>query len=143
MVDQCNVVTDFFHGSHVVGREDDGVSLIFQFQNFPFQQFSIDRIESGERFVEDQQLIQGGYVPCYKAATLYGDTHNGHHICGPSDGYSVDSRRRGQDRTSGAIDHCLIYDPSGKTEVKVFDCIMESYTVGITDHYPNLIDVRL
>ena len=56
MVDQCNVVTDFFHGSHVVGREDDGVSLIFQFQDFPFQQFSIDRIESGERFVEDQQL---------------------------------------------------------------------------------------
>ena len=56
MVDQCNVVTDFFHGSHVVSREDDGVSLIFQFQDFPFQQFCIDRIESGERFVEDQQL---------------------------------------------------------------------------------------
>jgi len=25
----------------------------------------------------------------------------------------------------------------------VFDCIMEEYTVKLTDHYPNIIDVRL
>ena len=76
-------------------------------------------------------------------ATVYGDNHNGHHICSPVDGYSVKSRRRGADRATGAIDHCMIFDPSGKTEVKVFDCIMETYTIKLTDHYPNLIDVRL
>lgn len=37
----------------------------------------------------------------------------------------------------------LIYDPSKSAEVKVFDCIMEEYTVKLTDHYPNIIDVRL
>ena len=37
----------------------------------------------------------------------------------------------------------IIFDPSGKAEVKVFDCIMEKYTIKLTDHYPNLIDVRL
>ena len=96
-----------------------------------------------EDSVPIQQLIQGGYVPCYKAATVYGDNHNGHHICSPGDGYSVESRRRGPDRATGAIDHCQIFDPSGKAEVKVFDCIMEKYTIKLTDHYPNLIDVRL
>ena len=96
-----------------------------------------------EGTVPIQQLIQGGYVPCYKAATVYGDNHNGHHICSPGDGYSVESRRRGPDRATGAIDHRLIFDPSGKAEVKVFDCIMEKYTIKLTDHYPNLIDVRL
>lgn len=96
-----------------------------------------------EGTVPIQQLIQGGYVPCYKAATVYGDNHNGHHICSPGDGYSVESRRRGPDRATGAIDHCPIFDPSGKAEVKVFDCIMEKYTIKLTDHYPNLIDVRL
>ena len=51
--------------------------------------------------------------------------------------------RRGADRETGAIDHCLVYDPSKSAEVKVFDCIMEEYTVKLTDHYPNIIDVRL
>lgn len=37
----------------------------------------------------------------------------------------------------------LIYEPSKSVEVKVFDCIMEEYTVKLTDHYPNIIDVRL
>ena len=30
-----------------------------------------------------------------------------------------------------------------KSDGKVFDCIMEEYTVKLTDHYPNIIDVRL
>lgn len=90
-----------------------------------------------------QQMLQGGYVPCYKAATAYGDTHNGHHVCSPGEGYSTVSHRKGADRETGAIDHCLVYDPSKTVEVKVFDCIMEDYLVKLTDHYPNLIDVRL
>lgn len=105
--------------------------------------FVVGDMNCEEGTVPIQQLIQGGYIPCYKAATVYGDDHNGHHICAPGDGYSVKSRRRGPDRKTGAIDHCMIYDPSGKVEIRVFDCIMESYTVKITDHYPNLIDVKL
>lgn len=96
-----------------------------------------------EKTVPMQQFIAEGYIPCYKAATTYGDNNNGHHICAPNDGYSVKSRRKGPDRETGAIDHCFILDKSGNTEVKVFDCIMEEYLVKLTDHYPLLIDIKL
>ena len=96
-----------------------------------------------EKTVPMQQFITEGYIPCYKAATVYGDNNNGHHICAPKDGYSTKSRRKGPDRYTGAIDHCFIFDPSETAEVKVFDCIMEEYTVKLTDHYPLLIDIRL
>ena len=96
-----------------------------------------------ENTVPMQQFIAEGYIPCYKAATVYGDNNNGHHICGPKDGYSVKSRRKGPDRETGAIDHCFIHDPSGNTEIKVFDCIMDDYLVKLTDHYPLLIDAKL
>jgi endonuclease/exonuclease/phosphatase family metal-dependent hydrolase len=96
-----------------------------------------------EDTVPIQQFFQEGYVPCYKAATVYGDNNNGHHVCSPTDGYSTQSRRKGPDRKTGAIDHCFILDVEGKTEIKVFDCIMEEYTVKLTDHYPLLIDIRL
>lgn len=90
-----------------------------------------------------QQMLRAGYQQCYKIATVHGDRHNGHHICSPTDGYSTASRRKGEDRETGAIDHCLLYDPEGIAEVKVFDCIMSEYTVPLTDHYPNIIDIRL
>lgn len=111
------------------------------FGNIPV--FLVGDMNCEEETVPIRQLVEEGYVPCYKAATVYGDTHNGHHVCSPKDGYSAKSRRRGPDRMSGAIDHCLIYDPDGGVEVRVFDCIMEEYTLRLTDHYPNLIDVRL
>ena len=96
-----------------------------------------------EATIPMQQFIQGGYVPCYKAATVYADNHNGHHICSPTDGYSTESRRKGPDRATGAIDHLFVYDPARKAEVKVFECIMEEYTVPLTDHYPNFLDIKL
>ena len=96
-----------------------------------------------ENTVPMQQFITEGYIPCYKAATVYGDNNNGHHICAPNDGYSTKSRRKGPDRYTGAIDHCFILDPSETAEVKVFDCIMHEYMVKLTDHYPLLIDIRL
>lgn len=96
-----------------------------------------------ENTIPLRQMTQEGYVPCYKAATVYGDNHNGHHICAPNDGYSKESRRKGETREAGAIDHCLIYDPSGRAEVRVFDCLMHDYLVKLTDHYPNIIDIRL
>ena len=96
-----------------------------------------------ENTVPMQQFITAGYIPCYKAATTYGDNNNGHHICSPKDGYSTKSRRKGPDRYTGAIDHCFILDPSSSAEVKVFDCIMDEYLVKLTDHYPLLIDIRL
>ena len=46
-------------------------------------------------------------------------------------------------RILAALVSSRFYDPSRTAEVKVFDCIMEDYTVKLTDHYPNLIDVRL
>ena len=105
--------------------------------------FVVGDMNCEEKTVPIQQFIQEGFIPCYKVATTYGDNNNGHHICGPSDGYSVKSRRKGPDRETGAIEHCLIRDTEGKTEIKVFDCIMEEYTVKLTDHYPLLIDIRL
>lgn len=41
---------------HVVRGKNDRVSSILQFENFFFQQFGIHRIESAERFVEDQKF---------------------------------------------------------------------------------------
>lgn len=90
-----------------------------------------------------QQFLDGGYVPCYKAATVSSDDHNGHHICSPGDGFSAESRRKGADRQTGAIDHLLISDPAGSAEVRVFGCIMDEYTIKLTDHYPNYLDIKL
>ena len=96
-----------------------------------------------ENTVPIQQLILNGYTPCYKVAIDHGDQNNGHHICSPKDGFSTQSRRKGGDRESGAIDHCLYSDPNNTIEIRVFDCIMEEYTVKLTDHYPLLIDIKL
>ena len=84
-----------------------------------------------------------GYTPFYKAATDATDNGNGHHICGPKDGYSRTSRRRSPDREKGAIDHCFIYNAQEGVAVKVFDCITARITVKLTDHYPYLIDAAL
>ena len=90
-----------------------------------------------------RQFIEGGYTPCYKAATDATDNGNGHHICGPKDGYSRTSRRRSPDREKGAIDHCFIYNAQEGVAVKAFDCITARFTVKLTDHYPYLIDAAL
>lgn len=89
-----------------------------------------------------RQWLDAGYVPCYRAATLYGNQDNGHHICSPKDGFSAASRRKGPERSRGAIDHCFIYN-AGNTEVRVFDCIQSDYILPLTDHFPNLIDIEL
>ncbi len=95
-----------------------------------------------ENTVPIQQFITSGFKPCYKVATSYGDNQNGHHICGPNDGYSRVSRRKGETREVGAIDHCFIWN-EGEAKVVVFDCLTPYFTVPLTDHYPNLIDAKL
>ncbi|MBQ8061141.1 MAG: hypothetical protein IJ205_04290 [Bacteroidales bacterium] len=89
-----------------------------------------------------QQLINEGYVPCYKAATVFGDDHNGHHVCSAS-GFSAESHRKGPDRATGALDHFFIHNAPAGTEVLVYRCIMDDYTLPLTDHYPNYVDVKL
>ncbi len=105
--------------------------------------FVVGDMNCEENTIPIQQMIQEGYAPCYKIATVYGDTHNGHHICSPTEGFSLKSNRKGPDRETGAIDHCMLYDPEKNVEVKVFDCIMSEYIARLTDHYPNIIDARL
>lgn len=105
--------------------------------------FVVGDMNCEENTVPLQQMIQGGYVPCYKVALEYADNNNGHHICGPNDGFSTKSTRVAPDRENGAIDHCLLLDTEGNVQVIVFDCIMEEYTVKLTDHYPLLLDVKL
>lgn len=95
-----------------------------------------------EDSVPMQQFIAGGYVPCYMAATVYGNTDNGHHECAPRTPGTRKSNRKGADRRVGAIDHCFIHN-ARSTEVKRFDCLQDFFTVKLTDHYPNLIDVAL
>ena len=112
-----------------------------KFGNIPV--FVIGDMNCEEKTVPLQQMIQEGYKQCYKIATKYGDKNNGHHICGPNDGFSKESTRVAPDREGGAIDHCLLLDTEGKAQVVVFDCIMEEYTVKLTDHYPLLVDFKL
>ncbi len=90
-----------------------------------------------------RQFIEGGYTPCYKAATDATDNQNGHHICAPNDGYSRASRRRSPDREKGAIDHSFIYNAQEDVTIKSFTCITPRFTVKLTDHYPYLIDATL
>ena len=95
-----------------------------------------------EETIPIQQLIKEGYSPCYKVATVFGDNHNGHHECSPA-GYSLESRRKGPDRATGALDHFFIHNADPGTEVLVYRCVMDEYTLPLTDHYPNYVDVRL
>ena len=55
-VDQGDIITNLFNRRHVVRGKNDRVSSILQFENFFFQQFGIHRVESAERFVEDQKF---------------------------------------------------------------------------------------
>ncbi|MBQ6286743.1 MAG: hypothetical protein IJK73_03690 [Bacteroidales bacterium] len=95
-----------------------------------------------EDTVPMQQLLKEGYTPCYKIAKVEGDNHNGHHTCYDG-GFSADSFRKGPDRRTGALDHFLIHNASPETEVLVYHCIMDEYTIPLTDHYPNYVDVKL
>ena len=90
-----------------------------------------------------QQYLSHGYVPCYKAATVSTDNTNGHHICSPDEGFSRKSNRRSADRTQGAIDHCFIYNAERGVEVKAFKCEQSYFLAKLTDHYPNIIDIKL
>lgn len=94
-----------------------------------------------ESSVALQQFLQGGYDPCYTVADKFSDC-NGHHICGPSDGYSRKSNRPSPTRKLGAIDHCLIYNP-GATTIQNFKCDTTYFTIKLTDHYPNIVDAKL
>ena len=97
-----------------------------------------------ENNIPMRQFIDEGYVPCYKAATVYGNNDNGQHICSPKEGFSRTSRRPSPERAEGALDHCFIFNhQKHNAEVKIFDCIQAYFTIELTDHYPNLIDARL
>lgn len=104
--------------------------------------FLMGDMNSEEETLPIRQLLEGGYEPCYKVAKVYGDNNNGHHICSPS-GYSVESQRKGPDRATGALDHFFIHNASAGTDVLVYQCIMDEYTIALTDHYPNYVDVKL
>lgn len=96
-----------------------------------------------EATIPIQQLLDAGYVPCYKDAVQYADHQNGHHVCSPASVGIRKSDRKGPGREVGAIDHCFIYNPQKGAKVQVFDCLTPYFTVLLTDHYPNLIDVKL
>ena len=105
--------------------------------------FVVGDMNCEERSVPMRQLLEGGFQPCYKIASRYGNRDNGHHICSPTEVGERTSRRLGPDREKGAIDHCMLFDPEKKVDVKVFDCIQTYFTVPLTDHYPNLIDAAM
>ena len=95
-----------------------------------------------ENTVPIRQLLESEYIPCYKAATVFGDGQNGHHVCSAS-GFSAESKRKGPDRATGALDHFFIHNAPAGTEVLVYRLITDEYTLPLTDHYPNYVDVRL
>ena len=90
-----------------------------------------------------QQFFEAGYMPCYKLATVRTNYDNGHHVCNASAGFSRRSKRPSPMRERGALDHVLLLDKQQNVEVKVFDCIQARFTLSLTDHYPNVVDVLL
>lgn len=93
--------------------------------------------------VNDSQAMknfyEGGYLPCETLATNITDMTNGHHLCKPHDPPS----RAGLNRTRNeAIDHLLLYN--GKdVEIRNFICEKSMFTIMITDHCPNILDIVL
>src|SRR5215213_1242721 len=55
-IEQADVIADLFSHFHLVRREDDRFTGTFEVEHDLFQQFDVDRIETGERLVEDQQI---------------------------------------------------------------------------------------
>ena len=104
--------------------------------------FLLGDMNCEEDTVPIRQLLDDGYIPCYKAAKVFGDNHNGHHRCDPK-AFSAESSRKGPDRETGALDHFLIHNAQEGTEVLIYYCIMDEYTLPLTDHYPNYVDVKL
>lgn len=96
-----------------------------------------------EQSIPMQQFYEAGYVPCYKLATLRTNYDNGHHVCSTKEGFSRKSKRPSPMRERGALDHVLLQDEQRSVEVKVFDCVQARFTVSLTDHYPNVVDVLL
>jgi len=99
-------------------------------------------MNSYETSIAIKAYFSHDFTPCYKVATGYADNHNGHHVCSASEGFSRVSKRKADDR-SGAIDHCLVTHAGTEMLVRSFDCLMPYFTVKLTDHYPNLIDIKL
>ena len=95
-----------------------------------------------EDTVPIRQLLDDGYLPCYKVAKVFGDNHNGHHRC-DAKAFSAESSRKGPDRATGALDHFFIHNAHDGTEALTYYCIMDEYTLPLTDHYPNYVDVKL
>lgn len=87
-----------------------------------------------------KNALAAGYVPAWEAATVHGDLRCGHHKCDKG-GFS--RRQNKTDDGYGCIDHFLIYDPDGNTEVKTFMRDYAWFTVKLTDHYPNYADIVL
>ncbi len=85
-----------------------------------------------------QLLINAGFTPCYKIATVSTDNHNGHHRCSAK-GFGRDGGNRTR---AESIDHCFLWN-GGQTEIRHFKCDMSAFIVKITDHYPNIIDAVL
>lgn len=102
-------------------------------------------MNSEEKTIPVQQLLEGGYVPCYKVAERHTDTQNGYHVCGPRNvgQRAWNSEIMAADRQGGAIDHCFIYNAQPGARIQNFECLTPWFTVLLTDHYPNLIDARL
>ncbi len=104
--------------------------------------FMMGDMNTEEDTVPMKQLLDEGYVPCYKSAKVFGDDHNGHHRCDPG-GFSAESSRKGPDRATGALDHFLVHNAGEGTEILSYVCMMDEYTLPLTDHYPNYADIKL
>lgn len=57
MIDEGKMVANLLHRRHVVGGEHYGVALVTQRQDFLFQQFGVQRVETAERLVK---MSRGG-----------------------------------------------------------------------------------
>ena len=55
LVDEGYILAELLDRLHIVSRKDDGCSFVFQAQNLLADKFGVDRIEAGERLVEDHE----------------------------------------------------------------------------------------
>ncbi len=101
--------------------------------------FVVGDLNANESKPAIQAFKAKGYQSCAELATHLTDGTNGHHPCGPH----APGIRKGMDLTRDmAIDHLLLYDRK-QVEIRNFICEKSLFTIQITDHCPNILDVVL
>ncbi len=59
LIEDCDVVAEFFHIVHLVAGKQDELPVADQLPDHVFQNDGVDRVETGKRFVQNDEVRVG------------------------------------------------------------------------------------